>query len=167
MTFYQWLMKQRHRDDPIGDLARDAKEDDCSFARGPNVGYTKWETHLCVKMACSGAMEALEEAWTRYLRADRASGDWTKKAAIQRMKKDMELQALLYNYPEVQPLINEAIAQENVEGYHRIRTYIRLKREVFSIVGWGDEEREARVATRVIDDLLPPDDVDREGDRYD
>jgi len=68
MTFYQWLRKQKSRNDPVGDLARDAIRD-----RGINPSGTKpnsykgWKMHLERCGACDGAIEALERAYLEYL----------------------------------------------------------------------------------------------------
>jgi uncharacterized protein YozE (UPF0346 family) len=66
-SFLAWLLRRRHRDDPIGDLARDASRD-----RGFPSGETteaELRTHLVQFGACRDAQEALHEAWTAYERS--------------------------------------------------------------------------------------------------
>ena len=63
-------------------------------------------------------------------------------------------------------ILEEARKQKNVPGYHRIRTYYRLKGCIEPLVGW--QAKDGRIRTMehyaaVVDmmsDLLPPDDVD-------
>ena len=64
MTFTNWLKQQKHRQDIVGDLARDAVEDET----GPkgNAGYHVWERHLESKGAVQGALDALAEAWREF-----------------------------------------------------------------------------------------------------
>jgi hypothetical protein len=64
MTFQQWLHGQRHRDDAVGDLARDAHAD-----RDTPTGQTTsrtWLRYLRRRGACDGALEALRQAWAEY-----------------------------------------------------------------------------------------------------
>ncbi len=63
-AFYRWLLKQDNRDDPIGDLSRDARGD-----RTFPVEITSLEklrTHLISNSACSEAIQALEEAYNEF-----------------------------------------------------------------------------------------------------
>jgi hypothetical protein len=66
MTFEKWLLKQTHRDDPVGDLAkdfRDAKRIDAS--RG--IKYQKCnEHHLSRWNAGPKVYDALKEARKKY-----------------------------------------------------------------------------------------------------
>lgn len=63
-TFYQFLMQQLDRDDPIGDLAADAKR--ASIVPKRSSSLSVWESHLWFKHACHEAMEALREAFSEY-----------------------------------------------------------------------------------------------------
>jgi len=57
-SFYAWLSNQKGRDDPIGDLARDAAYD--AEMKGCN-SIKKWKDHI-YSIGCSGACNALDEA---------------------------------------------------------------------------------------------------------
>jgi uncharacterized protein YozE (UPF0346 family) len=57
MRFYTWLREQRKRDDPIGDLARDAMADK-NFPQALN----RVRSHLLNAGACSEALVAFNEA---------------------------------------------------------------------------------------------------------
>ena len=66
MTFRMWLARQEHREgDPLGDLARDARDDQRFAATG-------WSTSndLLARMhmlgACTAALETQSEAATLY-----------------------------------------------------------------------------------------------------
>lgn len=90
---------------------------------------------------------------------------WTKKGAIKRMEDNALLQELMVHVPEVRAIIQEAVEQRNVEGYHRIRTYARLRDRAAAYVGWGSrgqyrEPRHYDAVVLTIADLLPPDDID-------
>lgn len=64
MKFFNWLMLQKERDDPIGDLANDAANDELFAEKDSSldclVSYLESVTlnHL--------AIEALREAWEEY-----------------------------------------------------------------------------------------------------
>jgi len=60
-TFSKWLSRQVGRNDPVGDLARDARDDGFKGAT-----YDAWETHLMAMQACDGALQALVVAWQEY-----------------------------------------------------------------------------------------------------
>jgi uncharacterized protein YozE (UPF0346 family) len=64
LTFHAWLMAQRDRADPVGDLARDARADRDWPARGrtPN----DFRRYLDHRNACDGALRALDRAWREY-----------------------------------------------------------------------------------------------------
>ena len=64
MTFYQWLMTQRDRDDPIGDLANDAERDD--QAKQLMVDATATLDYLWSRNACHEAREAADQAWREW-----------------------------------------------------------------------------------------------------
>jgi uncharacterized protein YozE (UPF0346 family) len=65
MTFNAWLRRQRHRQDPVGDLARDAFSD----PHWPPVARHQ-RKYLVGVNSCEGAMAALDRAHTEW-RADR------------------------------------------------------------------------------------------------
>jgi uncharacterized protein YozE (UPF0346 family) len=69
MTFRAWLREQQHRDDPVGDLARVADQDN-RFPRR-NAKLRKLVRHLEEQEAVPGAKEALHRAW----------GEWSKLQA--------------------------------------------------------------------------------------
>lgn len=62
MTFWQWLKKQKRRDDPVGDLARDAIAD--KVRQRSSLQW--WKRHLQSTGACPGAWRALDSAWREY-----------------------------------------------------------------------------------------------------
>lgn len=62
--FTTWLLRQSERDDPIGDLARDANAD-MDRPHGSADIETR-RTHLWLRHADDVAMDALENAWTEY-----------------------------------------------------------------------------------------------------
>jgi uncharacterized protein YozE (UPF0346 family) len=63
MRFYSWLMKNRWRADPIGDLARDVHAD----PNWPGKANT-WTAvrDALPRSACDGARRALRAAWREY-----------------------------------------------------------------------------------------------------
>ena len=64
MTFHGWLMKNRWRADPIGDLARDAWRDQGWPRRGKAVA--EFRAYLVKRGSCPSALRALRRAWTEY-----------------------------------------------------------------------------------------------------
>ena len=64
--FYRWLMKQRRRDDPIGDLSRDAGSDHNFPVRTSSLDILR--ARLLTKQACSEAIQALHEAFEEFKR---------------------------------------------------------------------------------------------------
>ena len=64
MQFYEWLKKQTHRNEPIGDLAQDSINDN-DAAKVQNT-LIAWKNYLKSKNACNAAIESLEEAWKEY-----------------------------------------------------------------------------------------------------
>lgn len=66
MNFYTWMMKNNiNTMAPVGDLARDM-EDDNEFPRDGKKAQVRGYLNRCG--ACSGCMEAFEEAWSEYER---------------------------------------------------------------------------------------------------
>jgi hypothetical protein len=70
MSFSKWLIKQRRRNDRVGDLARDfgsssGMEGGPSKPRG-RVKRQTYHNYLDGWNACTGAHEALEQAWSEW-----------------------------------------------------------------------------------------------------
>lgn len=66
MSFYRWILKKHiNTMAPVGDLARDMKEDN-EFPR--NGGKKVIKKYLEDCRACSGYMDAFDEAWAEYAR---------------------------------------------------------------------------------------------------
>lgn len=63
-SFFEWLMEQTDRDDPIGDLARDAKSDMRFPVSATHFGRVLG--HLAAMGAGQPAKQALQEAWGEY-----------------------------------------------------------------------------------------------------
>jgi hypothetical protein len=62
ISFTDWLIKQVNRNDPVGDLARDARRD----VELPNLNTVKdWKIHLSYR-ACREAKDALKQAANEY-----------------------------------------------------------------------------------------------------
>jgi hypothetical protein len=64
MTFNSWLRKQRHRDDPVGDLARDYI-DDCRLNRIRSRSVTS------IRLIASGIGDVIDDAIAEYHLADK------------------------------------------------------------------------------------------------
>jgi hypothetical protein len=78
MTFWPWLKRQSDRDDPIGDLSKDALAD--KHRKGSTLAW--WLKHLEQWGACDGVLIALEEAWQEYSKRKlRAKSRATAKTA--------------------------------------------------------------------------------------
>lgn len=73
MTFYEWLLTQVDREDPVGDLAMDAREDD-SFPDGDEDGSTYVE-HLKSATASPEALQALKDAYFEFSGTEIDDGD--------------------------------------------------------------------------------------------
>jgi uncharacterized protein YozE (UPF0346 family) len=61
MRYKQWLLEQTDRQDPIGDLARDASEDE----EFPGALH-EIKDYLYLVGACDGALEAFESSVKEY-----------------------------------------------------------------------------------------------------
>ena len=91
---------------------------------------------------------------------------WTRQGARVRMGKNKLLKRIMRDNSIIRNIIAEANQQKNKPGYHRIRTYLRLRDDASNQVGWDatkcwstpEDDYDAVIGT--IDDLLPPDDVD-------
>jgi hypothetical protein len=63
-TFRSWLRAQRHRQDAVGDLARDVQQDRCLTARTlPGMRRHLTEDHAACEHACA-ALERAYHEWT-------------------------------------------------------------------------------------------------------
>lgn len=62
--FYTWLMSQKGRDDPVGDMAEDAARDR-SFPKSV-TSLRQLTGYLTNKGACQEAIEAAREAWREF-----------------------------------------------------------------------------------------------------
>ncbi|NJC44494.1 UNVERIFIED_ORG: uncharacterized protein YozE (UPF0346 family) [Xanthomonas campestris] len=62
--FYRWLLLQKDRDDPVGDLAADVHRD--STFPMASRSLRKIRSHLSSRGACDEALQALEEAWSEF-----------------------------------------------------------------------------------------------------
>jgi uncharacterized protein YozE (UPF0346 family) len=70
--FTAWLFRQRHRDDPIGDLARDAFHDSDWPRRATR--FDEFERCLDKADACQEAQRALLRAWGEWDGAQTGDG---------------------------------------------------------------------------------------------
>lgn len=70
MTFYQWLVLQKDRNDWVGDLSQEViKSHD--HPRG-GAGYQAWRDHIIKKGGIHAiGLEALDLAWKEYQSFDR------------------------------------------------------------------------------------------------
>lgn len=62
--FYGWLLRQKRRDDPVGDLANDAVRDESFPKHEPSLEGIR--SHLRLRNACVEASCALNEAWYEF-----------------------------------------------------------------------------------------------------
>ena len=69
MTFYQYLETLKDEDSPAGDLARDAMRD--QYFPREVTSRKQLRDYLMGCRACTGALEALDQAWNRYRRRKR------------------------------------------------------------------------------------------------
>lgn len=90
----------------------------------------------------------------------------TRKQAIAALKTDPLLLEAVEVEPRLKPLLEEARKQKNVPGYHRIRTYYALKKQMDWLVGWQAKDKRIQsqkhydAVVGMMSDLLPEDDVD-------
>ena len=68
MSFYHWILEQTHRNDPIGDLAKDIELDftETKVKRKPRT-LDQWEAHLGCRGCSYVALVTLEEAYKEYV----------------------------------------------------------------------------------------------------
>jgi uncharacterized protein YozE (UPF0346 family) len=64
-TFYQWLLPQIDRPDRVGDIARDAVNDN-KFPR-ESIYYEEIKSYLVSVGACAAAIESMKESWLEYV----------------------------------------------------------------------------------------------------
>lgn len=64
LTFIDWLIRQAHRDDPIGDIARDMLDD----PHWPESGtiLADFRDYLTSVRASDLALQALQQAWNEW-----------------------------------------------------------------------------------------------------
>ena len=74
MTFLEWLARQTWRRDPVGDLARDTRNDRSWPPRG-KISRARLRAHLEVQDAIPEALAALDVAWDEWDRERRAARD--------------------------------------------------------------------------------------------
>ena len=96
-TFKRWLATQIDRDDPIGDLAKDAKADP-AWRSAKISQYSDAESFLRNKRACFEAMETLEFAyreWELYRRnPDMGRIDWWADGELEGADFDAYIEAV-------------------------------------------------------------------------
>ncbi len=85
-------------------------------------------------------------------------GKWTKKAELERMRNNQDLQQAYRKYPLARLLVESAAKTRRYEGYHRISHYYAYKDWMWSVT--GVDNRDGWTCVGVIDDLLPPDTCD-------
>ena len=78
-SFYEWLLKQKKRDNPIGDLANDAERDTTFPQEGCDLLHCetyleRMHLRLLVAGACEEAHSALDEAWDEYTHKKQREG---------------------------------------------------------------------------------------------
>ncbi|SRR6266702_205529 len=93
-----------------------------------------------------------------------AADIWTKEGSLVRMHMNAYLQQAIYYEPKLQPFLDEAMSQENIVGYDRVKTYYALKNKCWHLVGHKAANPALRTkehfdaVIQTIDDLLPADD---------
>lgn len=71
-AFSDWLLEQTHRDEPIGDLAKDYRDDRRIHGKLSKEPYTDWKTLTQAKSRLSKmnapeiVRETLNKAWEEY-----------------------------------------------------------------------------------------------------
>jgi hypothetical protein len=63
-TFPDWLVRQAHRDDPVGDIARDML-DDPRWPNGERL-LAEYFDYLIAERASQLALQALQQAWDEW-----------------------------------------------------------------------------------------------------
>jgi uncharacterized protein YozE (UPF0346 family) len=62
--FTTWLLQQSKRDDPVGDLSRDANAD--SRCPHGNADIQIWHSYLVGRNAAQEVLDTLKSAWREY-----------------------------------------------------------------------------------------------------
>lgn len=84
MDFYTWMMKKHiNTKAPVGDLARDMK-DDREFPRDGNKETIREYLESCG--VCSGCMDAFERAWKKY---EREAGGAEASSGCKGQRRDL------------------------------------------------------------------------------
>jgi len=63
-NFYKWLLTQSDRNDIVSDLVLDIKQDSSFPIDSTDINVMR--EYLEMKGACSGAIDALNEAWREF-----------------------------------------------------------------------------------------------------
>ena len=84
--FYRWLLRQRRRNDPIGDLAADASADK-SFP-ADTLELRSLKHHLVRQAAAPKALVALDEAWREFKAKGKARSGLTSSQRFEVFKRD-------------------------------------------------------------------------------
>lgn len=84
--FHRWLMRQRDRDDPIGDLAQDAERD--SAFPSHSTSHSKIREHMERHRACDESLVALDEAFREFKSRDRARVGLSPKLRFKVFRRD-------------------------------------------------------------------------------
>jgi len=63
-SFRQWLKNQKHRSDPVGDLARDTADDE--DLKGVRLSPTHLKDHIILAGGCQGAIDACGRAASEF-----------------------------------------------------------------------------------------------------
>lgn len=65
-SFITWLTRQHQRQDPVGDLATDVRQDIKDGCRPPGWSLAAFVEHLEDHGAVDGALDAAERAWKEW-----------------------------------------------------------------------------------------------------
>ena len=93
----------------------------------------------------------------------------SKKDISEKIFSNPKMKEILAIEPRLIPILEEAKKQRNIAGYDRIRTYIRLRNAACNYVGYECENPKLKnsksydLIRSAIDDLLPPDNIDKSG----
>jgi|HubBroStandDraft_4_1064222.scaffolds.fasta_scaffold13436_3 hypothetical protein len=63
LTFREWLERQRDRNDPVGDIARDVDNDGCSLGDDPDAMLAHIESAHRIVDAASHAFDRAADEW--------------------------------------------------------------------------------------------------------
>ena len=110
LTFKRWLARQRKRDDPVGDLARDVFQDCRRWTSARTLKGVL--SHLSSLGACRGAMKAAERAWVEF---ENQTGRNCIMSKPKQPEQAPDPQALFIEYLEARQLGQEAQAERLLE----------------------------------------------------